>query len=59
MIYLYRKQMYESEAQHRSAQIKHLLMLDALLDLHYLRTVVCHLKAPIFISCALTMIKLI
>ncbi|KAG0580162.1 hypothetical protein M758_4G153200 [Ceratodon purpureus] len=37
-IYLYRKQMYESEAQHRSAQIKHLSMLDALIDLHYLRT---------------------
>lgn len=40
VISLYLKQMNESEAQHRSAQIKHLSMLDALLDLHYLRTTV-------------------
>jgi hypothetical protein len=50
--------MYESEAQHRSAQIKHLSMVDALLDLHYLRTTVFHLKASTSKSCTLTMVEL-
>ncbi|XP_024370214.1 dynein regulatory complex subunit 2 isoform X1 [Physcomitrium patens] len=38
IIGLYREQLYESEAQRRSAQIKHLSMLDASIDIHYLRT---------------------
>lgn len=35
-----RETLRESEAQFRGAQIKHLSMLDALLDLHHLQTTV-------------------
>jgi hypothetical protein len=45
-----RETLRESEAQFRGAQIKHLSMLDALLDLHHLQTTVsCLLTIFIFI----------
>lgn len=50
IIGLYREQLYESEAQRRSAQIKHLSMLDASIDIHYLRTAVIPLILNSYIS---------